>query len=243
MIPTCYLSRYGPKRGSKRASNNTDPAPMEDAALDLYKQKERAIRGYFKTLAARTSKKNGRKWNPSKDQPYDPSELVDVRRSACPGRQRIFSNSSAEPLQPQYEMFVVQGLPEGFYIIPNALSEASQLHWARRAVCDYSTAEHTNLTNLEKLKTAEHIDPPSHVPSSSSALSLWETAVQEKNDYQSFFKLRWSSLGYHYDWTERKYEKNDLSEFPSDLRDLCRSIANAVGCTVHTLYTLYTLYL
>ena len=77
--------------------------------------------------------------------------------------------------------------PRGLFIIPGALSPDQQLHWARESLERYSTADHTNLSNLDKLRgeecTAELSAP--------SQKGIWEQAVEENNGLQRIMDLRW----------------------------------------------------
>ena len=112
----------------------------------------------------------------------------------------------------------------GLYIVSNALSEKEQLHWATKAVEEYSLAEHNNLNNLNSLyggRNASSVEQKSHERTTSDtntmngeinnsiALStphgdipsveeLWKISSQEEVPFQTFAKLRWSCLGYHY---------------------------------------------
>ena len=43
------------------------------------------------------------------------------------------------------------------------------------------------------------------------------------------YKLRWVTLGYHYDWTSKLYHKENHSPFPSDLSLLSHFILSSVG--------------
>jgi alkylated DNA repair protein alkB family protein 1 len=47
--------------------------------------------------------------------------------------------------------------------------------------------------------------------------------------FRECLKFCRASLGYHYDWTSRKYYENVKSRFPPDLADLCQAIARSVG--------------
>eukprot|EP01035_Chromulina_nebulosa_P027545 gene27545-36244_t len=124
----------------------------------------------------------------------------------------------------------------GLYLFQNALQPHAQIKLAKLAVEEYSIAEHTNLTNLKRLEEESAFiqsDPlsksePRSEDSNDLNESLWLRSVEENNGFRSFFKLRWSSLGYHYDWTERKYRKNLKSEFPRDLATLCKALASMV---------------
>jgi len=43
------------------------------------------------------------------------------------------------------------------------------------------------------------------------------------------YKLRWVTLGYHYDWTSKEYSPEKHSPFPEDLGRLSMFILRAVG--------------
>jgi len=53
---------------------------------------------------------------------------------------------------------------------------------------------------------------------------------EEKPDAKVLLsKLRWVTLGYHYNWTDRKYDPSNKGEFPPRLAHLCKVIARVVG--------------
>ena len=100
----------------------------------------------------------------------------------------------------------------GLYILQNAIPLHAQIKLAKLAVEEYSMAEHTNLTNLKRLEEEsstlqgspedepKQLSKPYSRPEENSDMdeSLWHRSVAENNDFKSFFRLRWSSLGYHY---------------------------------------------
>ena len=43
------------------------------------------------------------------------------------------------------------------------------------------------------------------------------------------YKLRWVTLGYHYDWGKKEYCSENKSAFPDDLAALCTFILGCVG--------------
>ena len=47
----------------------------------------------------------------------------------------------------------------------------------------------------------------------------------EPKKYRSFKKLSWATMGYHYDWTDRSYNKDLKSEMPSLVGDLAQMFA------------------
>lgn len=98
-----------------------------------------------------------------------------------------------------------------FYVLSKALNTQQQLYWCYKCITQYSTANHNNLTNLHKgqYDTSE----------------LWSDAVNSHN-FSEFHKLRWSSLGYHYDWTQRLYTRDNKDDvFDNELAELCSSAA------------------
>ena len=44
-----------------------------------------------------------------------------------------------------------------------------------------------------------------------------------------FCKLRWVTLGYHYNWTERTYNDQNYTQFPTKLGELSRKFSSFVG--------------
>jgi alkylated DNA repair dioxygenase AlkB len=54
----------------------------------------------------------------------------------------------------------------------------------------------------------------------------------DTNDLKSFSSMRWSSLGYHYDWTRREYTAENKSPFPRELNQMASEFAKAVGYSV-----------
>lgn len=159
--------------------------------------------------------------------------------------------AGASWLSPSARLFSCTSHP-GFLFISRALTPESQAWWSWKCLHGYSAAEHTNLTNLEVLRrkdeekkrreaalaAGESADAiaasvsvtasssSSNVASSSSA-SLWSSA--HRGDFVPLSKLRWSSLGYHYDWTSREYTATARTAFPADLARLSEEIARAAG--------------
>ena len=43
------------------------------------------------------------------------------------------------------------------------------------------------------------------------------------------YRLRWVTLGYHYDWTSKEYSEDRRSQFPDDLAQLSSFIAHQAG--------------
>eukprot|EP01041_Mallomonas_annulata_P011318 gene11318-23682_t len=126
------------------------------------------------------------------------------------------------------KIYKLNDIPDGFFVITNALSTDDQIRWAGIAVEEYSRASHTNLTNLKALaqQSTTNTNP---LPEQSQTSNLWTDTLLDNDDSFSRFKpLRWASLGYHYDWTARMYKKDLKSPFPENLALLCKKLANSV---------------
>jgi alkylated DNA repair protein alkB family protein 1 len=91
------------------------------------------------------------------------------------------------------QLWAFDGVP-GLFLLPNALSEAEQHELCRAALDEYS-------------QSAKH-------PNNISTLD----ASQETSGYRP--GLRWATLGYSYNWTEKKYHRQQFSSFPSMVADL-----------------------
>ena len=173
------------------------------------------------------------------------------------------SPSSAPSLprwvSPNCRVYSFRDIP-GFHFIANALDPVSQSWWSWRCLAGYSQAEHTNVSNLEKLKIEEakakeqqmreHVEtngesktassfftvtPSSGSSSSSNSIpsaSIWSTACST-GDFSVLSSLRWASLGFHYDWTNREYTASARSPFPNELADISREIAHTAGVEFH----------
>lgn len=124
-------------------------------------------------------------------------------------------------------VFTISSIANGFYIIKRGLSMKQQIHWANTAVESYSQMEHTNLSNLRI------INSDSNLPIDENILNdekyIWKKSLDEKNNFKRFKSLRWASLGYHYNWTLRKYVRDCKTKFPEELALLCKRFANYVG--------------
>jgi hypothetical protein len=164
--------------------------------------------------------------------PYDVSKIIDPHTSDNRLKEVHFCEKK-DQIPNNRHVFAIDGMPEGFYVITHAFTIAEQLMWAKIALQEYSTAEHTNLTNLEKASREQNEgnniasnDDNVHINHSND---IWLKSILDNNNFKRFKDLRWASLGYHYDWTKRMYEENVKSKFPSNLAALCQKLANLVG--------------
>ena len=91
----------------------------------------------------------------------------------------------------------------GLFLVSGALTIEQQIYWASKAVEEYSTVEHNNLNNLQSIygttetdeTTSSKVTPAKDIP---NVEDLWINSVDEDIPFETFSKLRWSCLGYHY---------------------------------------------
>jgi alkylated DNA repair protein alkB homolog 1 len=163
----------------------------------------------------------------------DLAECLDFNRS---GDDRILSLTPPDTMETIYKgpMFGIKNVP-GFLFAPQALGTDIQRELAYRSVTEYCEAPHR--TNIDLCHTES-----SHASDEFKAMwDLWKEdnrQVDEQNKKKkpktlqsslqtrrSFKKLSWATMGYHYDWTARSYDKSLKSDMPSLLSDLSTMFA------------------
>ncbi|XP_004739218.1 nucleic acid dioxygenase ALKBH1 isoform X2 [Mustela putorius furo] len=98
-----------------------------------------------------------------------------------------------------------------------------QWHWVKQCLKLYS--QKPNVCNLDKHMTQEETQ------------DLWEQSkeflrnkeVNKRRPRSLLEKLRWVTLGYHYNWDSKKYSADHYTPFPSDLAFLSEQVAAACG--------------
>ncbi|XP_051005678.1 nucleic acid dioxygenase ALKBH1 [Acomys russatus] len=127
-------------------------------------------------------------------------------------------------LQPvsKWRAYGLEGYP-GFIFIPNPFLPGFQWHWVKQCLKLYS--QKPNVCNLDKHMTKEETQ------------GLWEQSkeclrskeVNKRRPRSLLEKLRWVTLGYHYNWDSKKYSADHYTPFPSDLAFLSEQVAAACG--------------
>jgi hypothetical protein len=178
---------------------------------DKFRSKEKAVKLFMKGLSCEEKKQKKRKKGgdggtieAASTELFDWSEVIDIRAmqtiGVLVGVEKCASSDSGA------EVYRLLGRPEGFYVVINALTPDEQLHWSCKTVTEYSKAEHTNLTNLARIYEEEQLNaakamnvaftsPEAH-PNELSG--LWDASCAQNNHFESFKKLRWACVGYHY---------------------------------------------
>lgn len=169
------------------------------------------------------------------DSIYDCRNILDYRKRDSRVKEVSIKKFQKRANEGEYRVIQIVGLPDGFFLIAGALSITAQLALAKQALEEFSMAKHTNLTNLTTLSRCRNESNDFDTPTceDESEKNLWAESIKENCDFTCFNALRWSSLGYHYDWTKRMYRENSKSDFPPNLADLCKHLASLVGESMH----------
>ncbi|XP_066463715.1 nucleic acid dioxygenase ALKBH1 isoform X2 [Eleutherodactylus coqui] len=126
-----------------------------------------------------------------------------------------------QPLR-QWSAYHVDGYP-GFLFIVNPFMPGWQHHWVRQCLKLYP--QKPNVCNLDL-----HMSPDSTRDLwSSSHAKLRNKLSQKRNEKTLLEKLRWVTLGFHYNWDTKKYYKEHQSPFPVDLAELSHCVSLACG--------------
>lgn len=102
-------------------------------------------------------------------------------------------------------------------MIKNPFTAIAQRYWIRKLVQEYT--KYPNPNNLLPTRFNE-----------STIKDFWVTLCQENEQQRRLIKksMRWTTLGYHYDWTAKIYDENKKNEFPAELRQLISTIAEVL---------------
>jgi alkylated DNA repair protein alkB family protein 1 len=211
-------------------SENFQDSSADVKVNDLFKMEDRRIKLAVKNLVTYQSVGNRKVKQLKKniadqisvDVNYLSDNLIDIYTFPSPRCVKIspinslmnqnFSSSSSSSSQ----IFRLMDV-SGFYIIRNIINESNQYFWVKECVKNLSQSEYTNLTNLKRLNSSSSDQNFNNIENN------WRLGLEG---------LRWVSLGYHYNWTLRKYEKDMKSNLPSKFSDLCRDIASLVGLSL-----------
>ena len=111
--------------------------------------------------------------------------------------------------------FVCVCVCAGVLVIPNPFIEGGQHYWLRRCLVDYPCLP--NICNIDAHFKRE------------GAGRVWPGGRSQSWNEEVLKKLRWTTLGYHYDWSAKVYHEDRKSLFPSDLAGLSTFILSVAG--------------
>jgi alkylated DNA repair protein alkB homolog 1 len=118
----------------------------------------------------------------------------------------------------QWKVFKFKNHP-GLILIKNPFTSVGQRYWIQKLLQDYT--KNPNPNNLLPSRFNEKV-----------IKDFWKALNTESDEQQRRLikkSMRWSTLGYHYDWTNKIYDENFKNEFPPDLHKLVSVIAEALG--------------
>jgi len=143
----------------------------------------------------------------------DYSQVIDfsgIENGLVPDNVRVVecSNNNSRFFAPVRKIYELTNVP-GLYFIPNPFTGDQQKLWINKCIKEYTIGNPTNISNLTK-------SPP------------WDSWEIEK-----MAELRWTAVGYHYQWTERIYQEEHKGPFPDELRELVSDLA---GLVHHSIY-------
>ncbi|XP_069494017.1 nucleic acid dioxygenase ALKBH1 [Ambystoma mexicanum] len=127
-------------------------------------------------------------------------------------------------LQPvrEWKAYGLEGYP-GFIFISNPFLPGGQRHWVKQCLKSYP--QKPNVCNLD---LHMNVDETSDLwGKSKEQLRNKGTGRQEPKTLLE--KLRWVTLGFHYNWETKRYSPNHHTPFPSDLAFLSQQVAAACG--------------
>ncbi|KAM3871421.1 nucleic acid dioxygenase ALKBH1 [Diretmus argenteus] len=121
-----------------------------------------------------------------------------------------------------WRAFGLEGYP-GFIFISNPFLPGSQSFWVSRCLKTYP--QKPNVCNLDL-----HMSP-------SDTQDIWGKSADalrgpppgKRKPKTLLERLRWVTLGYHYNWDTKTYAANHYTPFPADLHSLSCHIAAACG--------------
>ncbi|XP_027857186.1 nucleic acid dioxygenase ALKBH1 [Xiphophorus couchianus] len=141
----------------------------------------------------------------------DPAAVSD-EEAACVGLQPIRD----------WRAFGLQGYP-GFIFISNPFLRGSQAFWVRQCLKTYP--QKPNVCNLDM-----HMSPSDTQEIWARSAQALRTPASVKRQPKTLLeRLRWVTLGYHYNWDTKTYSANSYTPFPADLHMLSVRITVACG--------------
>ncbi|KAJ8411793.1 hypothetical protein AAFF_G00154310 [Aldrovandia affinis] len=113
-----------------------------------------------------------------------------------------------QPVQ-EWKAFGLRGYP-GFIFISNPFLPGSQQHWVKQCL-------KVDRAYLGEERTSDE-----------------EQRFRKAGTKTLLEKLRWVTLGYHYNWDTKTYSAEHYTPFPADLQTLSRYVAAACGFSAFT---------
>lgn len=110
----------------------------------------------------------------------------------------------------------------GLVIVRNPFTPMGQRFWISKSLAEYPVSPNRN--NLLPTKYPDAV------------ISQWWNELQAANKLDPNFNsklkqaMRWTTLGFHYDWDTKKYCDEARDEFPFDLERMSWYVSKVLGC-------------
>ncbi|KAF7200999.1 nucleic acid dioxygenase ALKBH1 isoform X1 [Nothobranchius furzeri] len=167
-----------------------------------------------------------------RDPPPDFRDVADFRGGAAGGKivsadldpAAVGDEDAAQVgLKPirDWRAFSLQGHP-GFLFISNPFLRGSQAFWVRQCLKTYP--QKPNVCNLDM-----HMSPSETQDIWDKSAYLLRHPAGTRQPKTLLEKLRWVTLGYHYNWGSKTYSADHHTAFPSELHALAFRITAACG--------------
>ncbi|KER23860.1 hypothetical protein T265_14550 [Opisthorchis viverrini] len=142
---------------------------------------------------------------------YDSNHLLRIDESA---------RSIAEACWDVKPSGTVSALPEGLFLLRNVLSDYTLAELLHQSLVDW-TCHPSKVSNLDSIHMSNTNTPPDLWSYSSKQIALGKSW-----DRTPLGKLRWITFGYHYQWSDRRYEESKYGEFPPLLAKISTQIVH-----------------
>lgn len=149
------------------------------------------------------------------------SKVLDAQLSVSAVSSQDARKAGLQPVS-EWKAYGLEGYP-GFIFISNPFLPGGQCHWVKQCLKTYP--QKPNVCNLDL-----------HMGAGETS-DLWGRSKEQLRHKGSsrqepktlLEKLRWVTLGFHYNWDTKKYSPDHHTAFPTDLAFLSRQIAAACG--------------
>jgi alkylated DNA repair protein alkB family protein 1 len=151
----------------------------------------------------------------------------------------------------EWKLYRLHSIP-GLIVVPNPFLAGGQLHWVARCLLDYPCKP--NICNLDahivrngegRLWPKVNVSVTEDTGRASGDGGIAESTEEEEEGRalkrvkvskeevvskdSDLYRLRWVTLGYHYDWNTKEYRKDRWSPFPNDLGEMAAFILKVCG--------------
>ncbi|XP_070578438.1 nucleic acid dioxygenase ALKBH1-like [Ptychodera flava] len=160
------------------------------------------------------------------DKPGNFSDKIEAYNldSTCCQDELVLNKFGLKPVK-EWKVYRLKESP-GFIFIVNPFIPGYQRYWVKRSLKDFP--EKPNMRNLDLYMEVAESDNIWESRIHKRDPSLYSTDPPENTDFLS--KLRWVTLGYHYNWGKKEYYGKEIwSSLPSDIGALTKCLASVLG--------------